>query len=200
MRELPSVLTPITYHQIVNDHLLVWEYTDTPITRKAVRLSTAQVAIESGLSSCRTFNISGMKTKPGSTKYNWQFFTTKERFTDAQLERAKKVSPYPHCVEVLGPSGDRTLVKIHPKHPYCCFRAFDNLKEAVLDHLLTLKSTFPKSWVALQTGDPDAYAHALKTEMYYSAKENEYADGLEWRLSQEMKAVNNANIVWGEVL
>lgn len=194
-RELPSVITPITYQGVINALLLAWEVTGTEPTRAAVRLATCQIAIESGLASCRSYNVSGIKAYP-TGKYDYQFFATTEYYTDAQLADAKRRGP----VEVLGQQTDgRTKVLLRPKHPYCCFRAYETLDSAMRDHLLTLQKTFPHGWTGLLTGDAAKFAAGLRKDCYYTAPQKDYEQGLKWRWSQEIRVVSDNNLVWGDV-
>jgi hypothetical protein len=196
-RELEPKRTPINYDDICNALLLCWDVTDVNPTRKACRLAAAQIAIESGLSSCWNYNVSGIKAKPNNGKTHWQYFTTTERFTEEQLAYAQRLAP---GIEVVGPSEGLTLVKVHPKHPYCCFRAFETFPEAMKDHLLTLQVKFPDGFRGLMTGDPAAFAHGLKANRYYTAVEHVYKEGLEWRLRQVLRDVPDSDLVWGDVL
>jgi len=178
--------------------LLVWEQTGTNPERKTCRLAAAQIAIESGLSSCLNYNISGIKARPNNGKTHWQYFKTTERFSPVQVVAAEKLGP--GLVEVIGNDGDKIKVWIKPKHPYCCFRAFETLNDAMLDHLLTLKNKFPNGWLGLLTGDAGKFAHGLKIDGYYTAKESDYDSGLEWRLKQELASVSDEHLVWGDVI
>lgn len=195
LRELDPKRTPITYNEICNALLLCWEVTGTVPTRRACRLAAAQIAIESGLKSCWNYNISGIKTKPNNGRTHWQFFSTTERFTEEQLIYAQRLSP---GIEIVGPSEGKTLVKVHPKHPYCCFRAFESLSEAMRDHLLTLQAKFPDGFNGLLTGDPAQFAHGLKKNRYYTAIERVYSSGLSWRLQQVLREVPDTDLVWGD--
>lgn len=195
-RELPAKRTPLTYDDICNALVRCWEITDANQTRKACRLAAAQIAIESGLASCWNFNISGIKSKPNNGKTHWQFFTTTERFNDAQLAEAQRRGP---GIEIVGPSEGLTLVKVHPRHPYCCFRAFESLEAAVLDHLLTLQLKFPAGFKGLMSGDAAAFAHGLKISGYYTATEHAYAAGLEYRLREALREVPDGDAIWGDV-
>jgi hypothetical protein len=197
-RELPPKLTPLTYASVINALLLAWEVTGVNPTRAAVRLATAQIAIESGLTSCQNFNISGIKSRPNNGKTCWQYFATTERFDAAQLAEAQRVGP--GLVDVINPNDNGLIrVRVRPKHPYCCFRALEGLDDAMRDHLLTLRDKFPRAWAALQTGDPAQFAHGLKVDRYYTATETAYEQGLEWRLKQELAAVPDSALVWGDV-
>lgn len=193
--ELPSIVTPITYESVINALLLAWP-NDVDITRAAVRLAAAQIAIESGLSSCRSYNVSGIKARAGGS-YDWQYFSTKEYYTDGQLADAKSKGP----LDVLGVQPDgRTKVMLHPKHPYCCFRAFCDLQTAMADHLATLRTKFPHGWAGMLTGDANNFAIGLHADRYFTAPEKSYADGLRWRWAQEVKAVPDTDLVWGDVI
>jgi hypothetical protein len=171
------------------------------VTRAAVRLVVAQFAVESGMRSCFNYNVSGIKTRPYSTKYDWQFFTTTERFDDARLKEAQRLGPL--LVHFVARDEKMTTVRLLPKHPWCCFRAFQSLQAAVDDHCVTIRETFgkrePKSLDALLTGDPLAYAHALRVNGYYTAKEDKYVAALQTRLAECAKAVPEDHLVWGDV-
>ena len=89
---------------------------------------------------------------------------------------------------------------LQPRHPYCCFRAFTDLQTAMADHLQTLRMKFPYAWGGLLTGNPDNFAIGLHADNYFTAPEKSYADGLKWRWNEEVKAVTDADLVWGDVI
>lgn len=197
LRELPPLRTPINYPAVINSLLLTWEVTGLSPTKAACRLAAAQIAIESGLSSCWNYNLSGIKSHPNNGKTCWQYFATHELFTEAQVAYAEKVGP--GLIQRVGPKGGKIDIIVHPKHPFCCFRAFESLNDAMSDHLLTLQSRFHLGWEALLTGDPEAFAHGLRQGGYYTALETEYHAGLDWRIAQEIKSVPDDDLVWGDV-
>lgn len=200
LRELPPKLTPITYAALVNSTLLAFDAMGVSLTRAMIRLNVAQCAGESGLNTCYNYCISGIKAKPNNGRTCWQYFTTTERFNSAQITYAQKLGP--GLVTVIeSPSATRNgKVRIAPKHPYCCFRAYESLQDAMRDHLETLRSKFPRAWAALLTGDADAFAHGLRLDGYYTANEDEYEAMLKSRLREELRKIDDSNIVWGDVL
>jgi hypothetical protein len=199
MNELPPLRTPLTYPAIANGLLVAFSALDNMlvVNRRMVRVASCQIAIETGLSSCMNWNLSGMKTSPNNKGgYDWQYFKTRERFTDAQLAAAKQLGP----VEDSGTiEAGLHSIYLLPKHPWCCFRAFESLDVAMLDHLATLRRKFPRGWAGLITGDVEAFAHGLKQDGYYTATEASYAGGIAWRYAQEFKAVPEDDPVWGDV-
>lgn len=199
--ELEPKRTPLEYPALCNAALFALDCLKAPVTRRAVRLVVAQFALESGMKTCFNFNVSGIKSKRGSAKYDWQYFMTTERLTDEQLHLAQSLVP--ECVHVVTKEGKITTVRLTPKHPWCCFRAFQSLQAAVDDHCVTLRDTFgkkePRALEALLTGDPAAYAHALKVNGYYTAKEGEYRFALNVRLKECLAACNDEHLVWGDV-
>jgi hypothetical protein len=203
MRELELKRTPLDYPSIAEALISAWTADSAfdnkyPISRRAIRLASAQIAIESGLSSCWNYNLSGMKTSPNNKGgYSWQFFRTRERFNDVQYAAAKAAGP----LQDAGTDAGLHNVYLLPKHPWCCFRAFESLQEAMTDHLATLVRKFPLGWAGLLTGDAAAFAHGLRQNGYYTATEKSYAGGLEWRYAQELKAApEDSNLIWGDLL
>lgn len=199
LRELAPKLTPITYETLANATLLALDAMGVMPTRATTRLNVAQCAGESGLNTCYNYCISGIKAKPNNGRTCWQYFATTERFSAAQIAYAQKLGP--GLVTVLeAPTATRKgKVRIAPKHPYCCFRAYESLQDAMQDHLETLRRTFPRAWAALLTGDVDAFAHGLKLDGYYTADEDDYEAMLKSRLREEMRKIDDSNIVWGDV-
>lgn len=203
-RELPPKRTPLDYRGVVNALLLAWDATGAQPSRAAVKLAAAQIAIETGMASCMNFNISGIKSRPNNGRTHWQYFTTTENLTALQVEECKRRNPPGAApVLVIGPVPGKpalTKVKVFPKHPYCCFRAFEALDAAMTDHLATLRKTFSHGLEGLLTGDPARFAHGLKCDGYYTALESEYAAGLRWRLAELAAKLPDTDIVWGDVL
>ena len=58
------------------------------------------------------------------------------------------------------------------------FRAYGSLDEGALDYVTTLRGRFGRSWDAAVVGDVRGFAHALKTQGYYTANEADYAKAL----------------------
>jgi hypothetical protein len=199
--ELVPKRTPLEYAALCNAALLALDCMKVRVTQSAVRLVVAQFALESGMRTCFNYNVSGIKTKRGSAKYDWQYFTTTERLEDAQVKLAQSLAP--ECVHIIAREGKMTTVRLTPKHPWCCFRAFQSLQAAVDDHCVTLRDTFgkhePKALDALLTGNPSDYAHALRVNGYYTAKEGAYAAALRTRLAECTAAVPDDHLVWGDV-
>ena len=197
--------TPVTYQDLVNATLLAWNDGTDPliaarpqVSRAPVRLVVCQFAIESGLKACQNFAISGIKTRPNQASYNWQFFKTTEFYWPAQLKDAQLKGP--GLVQVLGLQPDgRTKIYLLPKHDYCCFRAYETLADAVQDHLLTLQRRFPHGWAGLLTGDDGQFAAGLHQDGYFTAPQKAYQNGLAWRWTEEMRAVSDTALVWGDV-
>jgi hypothetical protein len=202
LRELEPNRTPITYPAIVNAVILA---SDGGLCRAAVRLTAAQIAIESGLASCFNFNISGIKARPNNGRTCWQYFSTTERFNAAQLKVAIAAAgaagaPAP---KVVGEVDGLTKVVLYPKHPYCCFRAFQSLDDAMADHLCTIREDFAPAWDALlHDPTPKAYAEGLRhgrRGAYYTATLADYTAGLAYRLRELATKVTDSDVVWGDL-
>jgi len=196
--ELPPKVTPLTYQSVINSMLLVWEQTGTQPNRAAVRLATAQIAIESGMRACMNYCISGIKSKPNNGVRCWQYFQTSEFWTADEYEHQAALGP--NLIEATDKyDGNRRKYLVHPKHPACCFRAFETLDDAMLDHLLYLQHNYPEAWDALLKGYAIWFAHGLRQRGYFTAPERDYLAGERFRLAEEIAAVDEASLVWGDV-
>jgi hypothetical protein len=54
------------------------------------------------------------------------------------------------------------------------FRAYSSAKAGAEDYVRLLKARFPQAMEAVKSGDPTAFAHALKSEGYYTGSEEDY--------------------------
>jgi hypothetical protein len=60
-------------------------------------------------------------------------------------------------------------------HPGSRFTAFETLDQGADWYLKKLRTRFASSWPAIEKGDPDAFARALKQQNYYTADVDTYA-------------------------
>jgi peptidoglycan hydrolase-like protein with peptidoglycan-binding domain len=68
------------------------------------------------------------------------------------------------------------------KDEVLAFRSFASLEEGAAFYIGFLAAHEPDAWPAVLSGDPDAFAHGLKLDRYYTADEAEYAAGVRSRL------------------
>lgn len=80
----------------------------------------------------------------------------------------------PHVWEII--RGERVVFE--PPHPQTHFRAFPDLEAGAAAYLDTMAGRFAKSWEAVVSGDPEAFARALKAQHYYTAPVDAYAKAL----------------------
>jgi hypothetical protein len=195
--ELPPLRTPLDYVSLCNALLLAWEPEQTGVepSRAIIELAGAQVGIETGMGSCMNWNLSGIKARANGA-YCWQYFATKERVDPATASQQQAANP--STIQIVGMEAGLMKIKVLPKHPWCCFRAYESLKSAVADHLDTMHKHFPRAFEGLLTGNAEQFAHGLKLDRWYTATEQSYEAGLNWRLKQELAVVQNSNI-WGDV-
>jgi hypothetical protein len=112
----------------------------------------AQWALETGRGrSMHCYNLGNVKS--AGTSGDWCFF---------------------RCDEIINDK----VVWFEPDAAGCCFRAFADLNAGAADYLKTLNSRFQRSWPAVLSGDPAAFAHLLKLQGYYTANEAQYTHTL----------------------
>jgi hypothetical protein len=158
LSELAPRRTPLSIESVANALIVA---SDGGIPRAGVRVVTAQIGVETGgYAGCLNFNLAGAKTNPNNGRTCWQFFATTERFTAAELARAQQAAVGTGAVRIDGEVSGMTKVTLFPKHPWCCFRAFETLEAAITDHLTMLRDKFPCGYAAL-VGSPAAFEAGL---------------------------------------
>lgn len=198
-RELPLVWHPITCGLLANGAIVALDAMGVSLTRACVRLAVAQMLLETGGRTSPNWCLSGIKTSPRGAQARgccWQYFSTTEYFTTDQVEVAKKLGP----VRIVQAQSDGKIkIWVDPKHPYCCFRAYETLEEALADHFTTLQRKFSRGWAGLLAGDARAFVEGLHDDRYYTAPMKDYDYAIRTRLKQEATAISDTDIVWGDI-
>jgi hypothetical protein len=208
-RELAPRVTPLDYPTVLNAILVAGSAMELNFTRAAAKLAAAQIAIETGLRNCPNYCIAGEKSRPNNGATHWQYFATKENLETPALKRAQALStevgaPMPKILGTIERDGKPPLTSImlYPKHPWCCFVAFESLDEAMAHHFEMLKAKFAPGLEALKTGDPAKFVEGLrhgKYGAYFTATNAEYVAGLKYRLNELEGKVSEDNLLWGDV-
>jgi hypothetical protein len=147
--------------------------------RGAICTLVAQWALETGGGrSCVAFNVGNFKATVGGA-YDFCYFKTTERVSvaaaQAEIEQHRELCSWDGTVDA---SGLATLV-VHPRHPWCCFRAYPTLAAGCEDYLHAMYTRFAAAWTAAYDGDPVAFARALGALGYYTSDRDAYAAGCE---------------------
>ncbi len=197
-RELESQVTPLTYAGLTSALVLHWDCTGESPTRAAVELKVAHIAHEADFARCRCFNLGGVKSEVGGRGVHcWQFFTTTEVLSVSRVEVEMTKTDLIDIIEPVKRDGrDHYRIRVRPKHPWCCFRAFESLSDAVRDQLLFVYGR-SAAWQALRAGNLQAYATELGCAKYYTADPASYAEALRYRLRLARAAL--AKFDWGDV-
>lgn len=149
-RRLPPDKTVVTALQMYEAFCAAWrEAFEVEAHRTSVLVLLAQWALETGRgASMRAFNVGNLKSREGDG-YDYSYFA---------------------CNEIL----HGKVVWFYPDDPGCRFRAYTTLEAGVADYLALLHTRFAKAWPAVLAGSPDAFAHLLKVQGYYTADEAQY--------------------------
>ena len=178
--ELDAVKTPVSKQDLL---LAIWQawyqiFGEEP-KKESVCILGGQWALETGWGkSMWDFNLGNVKSVEGDGQ-DYQFFGCGEELTFSAAERAVSKSPLVRIVKTYMKGNVKMAsVWIEPKHPWCRFRAFDNLLEGAVDYVKLLNKRFQKSWPAVLAGDPVQFSHMLKLQHYYTADEATYTNTL----------------------
>jgi hypothetical protein len=180
--ELPAVQTVITGQQLREGLCAAWSelYGEEP-SQASIALLCAQSAFETAFwKRCMAFNLEGAKAMPGGG-YDWCYFTTTEWMSPAMARSTAALASTEHPAELVTtvPDGRGLVeVKFKPKHPACCFRAFETLEAACVDYLRLLAKKFSSAWPAVLAGDVATFIQEIKAHGYFTGDPAVYLAGV----------------------
>jgi flagellar protein FlgJ len=140
----------------------------TAVSREQIRASLGRAweRARGAPPSARTLDVltahASLETARGSRMYNFNFGGIKGTSPSGLTTGAM-------THEVI--DGQRTSVRAF-------FRAYRSLDEGAEDFVGLLQRRYGSALDAAAAGDPDAYAHALKSRGYYTGDEDDYANTL----------------------
>jgi hypothetical protein len=148
------------------------------LSHEGTTIITAQThGVEAGGgSSIRNYNMGGAKAKIGGDK-DWTFFATRDPAGPGNPAIILHPAPSPARQQTLREANQATW-----SEKVTCFRAFESLEAAALDHVEMLHFKFTRAWdeVTKPHPDPTRFAFALKEQGYYAADPNAYAKHLRY--------------------
>lgn len=160
----PIVRTTFT----LSDYAAAAREADPTLSREAVGVLWAQYALETGRgSACFGFNLANVKVTRSQAEAGVPFFMLPNTW---EIEHGRRVV-------------------YQPPHEQTWFRWFPSLAEAMRHHLSFLAARYGEAWAALLSGDPTAFALALKKRGYYTGSEATYAASLRHLLREFIAAV-----------
>lgn len=164
MTKLAAVRTPLDAEAVRAALTSAWtsQFGDEPAS-DSVTVLLAQIALETGLTSCVAFNVGNAKAAPGQ---DFCEFDTDE-FIDGRR------------------------IHLTAGQPGTQFRAFATLDDGIAAYLPMMRRHFAHAWPAVLAGDPYQFAVLLKEANYYTAPVGAYAAGLVARF--EMYALPSLN-------
>lgn len=181
-KRVAAIRTPLDPTAVKAALRAAWEnrFGETPAD-KSIALLMAQIGLETGLTSCVCWNIGNAKAKPEGP-VDWCFFQTWELVPSAYAKA--EAEKYPATVAIITDDGRMAKIVLKPDHPGCAFQAFPSLEDGMAAYFRMMTTRFEKAWPAVRAGDPKMFAHLLRAQGYYTAKEEDYARGLEARFEQ----------------
>ncbi len=154
-RQLPATRTRVTPGEVLSALDAAWDelhktgtIAEGPTADGLLVLGAHWHLETGGGQSMWNFNLGNAKSIPGDGR-SWTFY---------------------RCNEII----DGKEVWFDPPHPQTRFRAFESLVDGALDYVALLYKRFTKAWATLAGGDPEAFAHELKAQRYYTASEALY--------------------------
>ena len=148
------------------------------LSRSALRILLAHWAGETGWGrSMYRFNVGNRKSDGKSG--DWYFISCTERVPRATAERMIDADPdrvtFEHAEDAENGAAS-VLIRIEPEHPWSRFSAYSSLAEGAAAYLDMMHRNFPRSWLALVTGDSINFVRTLKEEGYFTASLTAYQD------------------------
>lgn len=122
-------------------------------------------------------NVGNAKARPGQGR-DYTYFPTKEYLPTQAAQLAVKASTDAAPCKVVGTSGDKTIVQFLPKHPVCCFRAFDTLAAGMSDHLILLGGRYKAAFDFADKGDVTGFVTSIHSNGYFTGNLVDYIAGV----------------------
>lgn len=145
---------------------------------RAIEILAAHWAIETWWGkACHCWNLGNAKGRAGGVR-DWTYFTCGEELSRGTAVRAASDPRVTIVREYVSGGRARASVRIVPEHPWCCFRAFENLTAGATDHLELLHRRFAAAFEAALDGEPRAFSVELKRAGYYTADVEQYTKGV----------------------
>lgn len=130
---------------------------------------------------------SGIETADWRSCWNWNLCNIKR-------QKGALWTMLPSATEILAkPSSEAAVVRQRSDGRWECvfliphvqthFRAFTSLAEGAAHLLESMRTRYAKAWPPLVAGDPDAFAHRLHEEHFYTADPDAYARALVGRFN-----------------
>lgn len=176
--ELEDRLTQATADQVFTALWGAWLCLfNAPPTKEAIMLLVAHWALETGWGkSVHCWNLGNIKGRADDTTRDHCYYKCGEelRFVDAQT--LAKADPAHVSILRMYDRGEVCFAStmFFPKHPACCFRAFQSIEAGAVDYLATLRRNFARAWPFVLKGDPFSFVTALKAQGYFTADLDTY--------------------------
>jgi len=168
---VPTQKTSYTVPQMIEGFIKGWfkQFNEIP-KKESVGVIWSQNAIETGSTTAMwNNNIGNVKYAPSK---------------DPNQDNDIKYMMLNNVWEII--NGKKIIFQ--PPDPATWFRSFDSLEEGVAFHLNFLKNKrYKNSWIAVEAGDPEQFAHLLKLAKYYTAAEEDYAKGMRFHFNKFIK-------------
>lgn len=182
--EVVTQSTKPTAPDVVTMLLQAWP----ELTETGARTLTAQFMAETGGGKyCFNWNLGNVKSGPNDPHMYLRGVWEVDSPAGAQAQAAKAngLARLAAADEIKKkgwscPPG-KAVVVFEPPHPQCRFRAYSSLRDGAgkwLGHHKKIAAGNPKLLTALNAGDVDSVAKALKQANYYTAGEADYARGM----------------------
>jgi hypothetical protein len=153
--QAPLLRTVCSPKEYARAFIFAWRFLfrDYP-TKAQCGVIYAQWMVETGGKNCWNWNIGNVKV------------------TQGQVDAGVPWIDLPGTWEII--AGKRVVLP--DGHPGRRFRAYASLDAGMAEHLDFLRNKrYAPSWPLVVTGDPDAFARALKVQGYYTASADDYA-------------------------
>lgn len=168
---VPAQRTKYTQQDMIKAFVVAWhkEFGEFP-KKESIGVLYAQNALETG------GTVSMWNNNVGNVK-----FVAK---SDPTLDEGKEYTMLSNVWEIIG--GKKVI--FNPPHTATWFRSFPTLADGIADHLVFLKTKrYKTAWSAVESGNPAAFAHLLKINLYYTAPEADYVKLMNFYFAKYMK-------------
>lgn len=177
--EKKAIPTPATFSEVMDAISAAWAVVmgERPTVACQIVLCAHSSFETGGWHSMMNYNIGNAKAAPGQGR-DYTYFPTKEYLPVSVANSIVSKSTDEQPCKLVATLGGTAIVQFYPKHPTCCFRAFDSLPDGMVDHMKLLAGRYRAAFAFADKADVAGYVRSIRSNGYFTGPLVDYIGGM----------------------